>query len=246
MRRFFVRPEDVHGPELRLRQDETVHLARALRLGPGTCIVAFDGLGHEYEATVERLGDAEVLCRIVRQREARAAHTLSIALGQGLPKADTFEWIIQKTTELGVAEIVPLLTDRVVPHMAARRIDAKVTRWQKLAREACKQCGRSAVPRLSPPTALETFCLTFSQVDLKLLLWERAGTRPLRPILEACGPIASAALIIGPEGGLTRAEVDRGESYGFCVVSLGERIMRTETASMAMVALLQYLFGDLG
>lgn len=246
MRRFFVRPEDVNGSELRLREDEAAHLVRVLRLRPGSSIVAFDGLGRDYEAMIQRSTEAEVVCRIVRQRYTQPAQVVSIALGQGLPKADTFEWIIQKTTELGITEIVPLLTERVVPQLAARAVDRKVARWEKLAREACKQCERSVIPRLSPPLPLESFYLTFQQADLKLICWEGAGTRRLQPILTACGPIASVAIVIGPEGGLTAAEVRKGESYGFCIAGLGERILRTETASMTIIALLQYHFGDLG
>lgn len=246
MRRFFVRPEDVGGLELRLQGDEAAHLLHALRLRPGTPIVAFDGLGHEYVATIERLDEDEVICRITCQRDSPHAQGVSITLGQGLPKGDKFEWVIQKTTELGVTELVPLLTERVVPRLSAHHTGAKRVRWERLAREACKQCGRSAVPRLSSPMSLDTFCMTFQQADLRLLLWEEERRRRLRTILGASGQVTSVAIIIGPEGGLTPTEVARGESYGFLAVSLGERILRTETASMTIVALLQHRFGDLG
>lgn len=246
MRRFFVRSEDVRGPELRLRGDEATHLCRALRLGPGMSIVAFDGLGHEYVATIERLEEEDVLCQITCQRDTQHTQKLSITLGQGLPKRDKFEWVIQKTTELGVTELVPLLTERVVPRLSAHHLGTKRARWEKLAREACKQCGRAAVPSFSAPMSLDTFCMTFQQADLKLVLWEGEERRRLRTVLAASGQIASAAIIVGPEGGLTPEEVARGESYGFLATGLGERILRTETAGMAVVALLQYHFGDLG
>jgi 16S rRNA (uracil1498-N3)-methyltransferase len=246
MRRFFVRPEDVSEPELRLRGDEAAHLLHALRLRPGTSIVTFDGLGREYVATIERLDEDEVICHITCERGSPHAQGISIALGQGLPKGDKFEWIIQKTTELGVTELVPLLTERAVPRLSGPRVSAKRVRWDRLAREACKQCGRSVVPRLYSPMSLDTFCMTFRQADLRLLLWEEERGRRLRTVLGAAPQVASAAIIIGPEGGLTPTEVVRGESYGFLTVGLGERILRTETASMAVVALLQHRFGDLG
>lgn len=246
MRRFFVRPEDVGARELRLQGDEAVHLGRVLRLGPGMQIVAFDGHGHEYVATVERLEAGSIVCQIVRESDVQLTQTVSITLGQGLPKVDKFEWVIQKTTELGVAALVPLITERVIPQLSARHVSTKVARWEKLAREACKQCGRSTVPRLYPPMSLETFFATFQSADLKLVLWEGEETQRLRTVLAASERVVSVAIVIGPEGGLAPREVARGESYGFAVVGLGERILRTETASMVAVALLQHRFGDLG
>jgi 16S rRNA (uracil1498-N3)-methyltransferase len=246
MRRFFVRPEDVGERELRLRADEATHLVRVLRLGPGAQIIAFDGVGREYVAMVERLEANHVVCQIMRQREVRHSQTVSIALGQGLPKVDKFEWVIQKTTELGVAEIVPLMTERVIPQISARYMTTKVARWEKLAREACKQSRRPAVPRVYPPMSLDTYFTTFQHSALKLVFWEGEETRRLRTVLDAAAPVASAAIVVGPEGGLTPQEVSRGQSHGFLVVGLGEPILRTETASIVAVALLQYHFGALG
>jgi 16S rRNA (uracil1498-N3)-methyltransferase len=246
MRRFFVRSEDVGDRQLRLRGDEAQHLTRVLRLGPGAQVVVFNGHGHEYVTEVERLEDDGVVCRILCQTEAQPTQVVSITLGQGLPKAEKFAWVIQKTTELGVSEIVPLLTERVVPRLSQRHFAAKVGRWERLAREACKQSGRAAVPRLWPPTPLETFLASCQSAALKLVLWEGERTRPLRAVLAASEPVASAAVVVGPEGGLTPEEVARGAAYGFLPVGLGKRILRTETAGLLVVALLQYRFGDLG
>jgi 16S rRNA (uracil1498-N3)-methyltransferase len=246
MRRFFVRPEDVGAHELRLQGDEVAHLTRVLRSGPGVQIVAFDGLGREFVATVERVEGDSAVCQIICQRDVRPTQTVSITVGQGLPKVDKFEWVIQKATELGAAAIVPLMTARAVPQLGASHLPAKLARWEKLAREACKQCGRATVPRLHPVMSLPTFFTTFQRSDLKLVLWEGEKTDRLRSVLAASAPAASAAVVIGPEGGLTPEEVAQGESYGFVAVRLGERILRTETASIVAVALLQHHFGDLG
>jgi 16S rRNA (uracil1498-N3)-methyltransferase len=246
MRRFFVRPEDVEGHELRLRGDEVNHLARVLRLGRGAQVVVFNGQGHEYVAMVERFEADGVVCRILCDTEVQPTRAVSITLGQGLPKAEKFAWVIQKTTELGVSEIVPLLTERVVPHVSQDHIATKVGRWEKLAREACKQSGRATVPNLWPPTPLQTFFTSFQSAGLKLVLWEGDHRRALRTVLAASEPVASVAVVVGPEGGLTAQEVARGEAYGFLTVGLGNRILRTETAGLIAVALLQYQFGDLG
>ena len=246
MRRFFVRPEDVGKQELRLRGDEADHLTRVLRLGPGTQVVIFDGCGHEYLTLVERIEAKGVVCRILQDVEQQSPPIVSITLGQGLPKAEKFDWVIQKTTELGVSDIVPLITARVIPHISAPYMARKVGRWEKLAREACKQSGRAAVPHLWPPTPLEAFLASRQSAELKLVLWEGEDTRRLRTVLAASAPVGSVAVVVGPEGGLTSQEVARGEDSGFLAVGLGKRILRTETAGVVAVALLQYQFGDLG
>jgi 16S rRNA (uracil1498-N3)-methyltransferase len=246
MRRFFVRPEDIGEVALRLRGDEADHLVRVLRLGPGAQIMAFDGHGHEYMALVERLEGDSVVCQILHHTAAQPAHLLSIVLGQGLPKAEKFEWVIQKSTELGVSEIVPVITARVVPRISPRQLPAKADRWEKLARAACKQSRRATVPQLWPPTPLESFLSTFQNADLKFMLWEREDRQLLRTVLTAAERVASVAVLVGPEGGFTTQEVARGEGYGFRVVGLGRRILRTETAAVVAVAILQYQFGDLG
>ena len=246
MRRFFVRPDDVSTQELRLRGDEADHLTRVLRLGPGAQVIVFDGCGHEYVTVVEGLETDGVVCRILFDTTPQSPPTVSITLGQGLPKAEKFDWVIQKTTELGVSDIAPLITDRVIPHLSGSHLARKVDRWQKLAREACKQSGRARVPHVHPPTPVEAFLASCQSAELKLVLWEREETRLLRTVLASSAAVASVAVVVGPEGGLTPQEVACGEAYGFLATGLGKRILRTETAAVVAVALLQHRFGDLG
>lgn len=246
MRRFFVRPEDVEPTELRLMGTEALHLRRVLRLQAGAHITAFDGVGHEYEAVVAELTDDAVRCRILQMHAREPAEGLSIILGQGMPKAEKFDWVIQKTTELGVTEIVPLITEYTVPRLAPQGVATKLSRWERIAREACKQCGRSVMPKLWPPTRLADFYATFQGNELKLVVWEGERTRSLRSTLAITSAITSVAIVIGPEGGLAPSEVAAGEAFGFHSVGLGQRVLRTETASLVAVALLQYRFGDLG
>ena len=246
MRRFLVLPEDIGQERLRLTGGEAAHLTRVLRLGPGAQVMAFDGAGHEYAAVVERLEAGSVICRIRQQVTVPPREAVQISLGQGLPRARKLEWVIQKTTELGVAEVVPLLTERSVPHVVERDSATKRERWDKIAREACKQCGRSAIPRVWAITALDDFFSAFQTADLKLLLWEGEHSRRLRQVLAQCEHVESVAVVVGAEGGFTSQEVAQAESYGFLPAGLGSRILRTETAGVVAVSLLQYLFGDLG
>jgi 16S rRNA (uracil1498-N3)-methyltransferase len=246
MRRFFVRPDDVGTQELRLRGDEAKHLTRVLRLGPGAQVVAFDGCGHEYVTVVECLHSEGVICRIMHDAPSAAPPGVTITLGQGLPKAEKFDWVIQKTTELGVSEIAPLITARVIPQISEARLAGKIRRWQRLILEACKQCGRVTAPSIGAPLPLEAFYNSCHNAELKLVLWEGEEKRRLRTVLAAVGPVASVAVVVGPEGGLTADEVALGEAYGFAAVGLGKRIVRTETAAVVAVAILQHHFGDLG
>jgi 16S rRNA (uracil1498-N3)-methyltransferase len=245
MRRFFVRPENVGPSQLCLAGDEVGHLVRVLRLGPGAHIRAFDGRGREYVAVVKQVAADRVLCDILQRLEA-VATAVSISLGQGLLKAEKFEWVIQKTTELGVADVVPLLTQRSVPRLAGSRAAAKQARWEKIAREACKQSGRAAIPRLWPPTPLPDFFTAFQGADVKLMFWEGEKRRRLKAVVSAYEGAATVAVVVGPEGGLTSQEAAQGEAYGFLAVGLGERILRAETAGLLAVALLQHHFGDFG
>jgi 16S rRNA (uracil1498-N3)-methyltransferase len=221
-------------------------LVRVLRLGPGEQVIVFDGCGHEYVTVVECVKAEGVVCRILVEAGPPSPPPVSITLAQGLPKAEKFDWIIQKATELGVVDIAPVITERVIPHFSGARMGRKVERWQKLAREACKQCGRATVPHLRAPTGLEAFFASDQSVELKLVLWEEEDTRLLRTVLAAAAPVASVAVVVGPEGGLTPGEVACGEAYGFLATGLGKRILRTETAAVVAVALLQHRFGDLG
>lgn len=246
MPRFLVQPEDVGQEALRLTSEEAAHLVRVLRLGPGARITAFDGVGHEYEAVVSQVDGESVECLILHHHQVPSSPTVGIVLGQGLPKARKLEWVIQKTVELGVAEIVPLRTVRAVPQLFGSSTATKHARWEKIAREACKQSGHIRLPRIWPITDLEEFFTTFRTVPLKLLLWEGERTRSLRQVLEGHEPVASVAVVVGPEGGFDAEEIARGVSYGFLPVGLGSRILRTETAGLVMVSLLQYRFGDLG
>ena len=246
MLRFFVRPDDVERSTLRLSGHEAVHLVRVLRLGPGARISAFDGHGCEYVAVVDQVEADQVRCQILQQTAAAPPTSVSISLGQGLPKAEKFDWVIQKATELGVAQIVPLLTERTVPQLRGSRLATRQVRWQRIAREACKQSGQATVPHLWPPTSLEEFFVALQAAEVKLIFWEGEKRQRLKAVLKADEQPATAAVVVGPEGGLTPAEVAQGESYGFLPVGLGERILRTETASLIAVALLQHRFGDLG
>ena len=244
MRRFTIAPERISGDRVAFDADETRHLVRVLRLGPGDVVTATDGRGGAWAVRLLTLGD-EATGTIVGAASLAAESPLAIALVQAVPKSDRMDAIVRATTELGVARILPALTERTVVHLDAAQGGARARRWQRVAREATKQCGRAVVPIVEAPRPLAEWIASEQGADLRLCFWETEGA-PLSRVLERCDRPRSASVIVGPEGGLTRDEVASASSAGYVAVTLGERILRTDTAGPAIVAMLQYALGDLG
>jgi 16S rRNA (uracil1498-N3)-methyltransferase len=244
MRRFAIAPERLVDGRVTFDALETRHLARVLRLGPGDTVVASDGAGHDYTVRLEvvRPRAAGVVIGVA---DSAAESPLAITLVQGLPKGDKLESIVRAATELGVARIVPAITARTVVRLAERQTAARVTRWQRVAREAAKQSGRRVVPDVTLPRSLDACLDTAREVDLALCLWERE-TSSLGAALSTTREPRRVAVMIGPEGGLDRREADAARARGWRVVGLGARILRTETAGPAIIAILQSRWGDFG
>jgi 16S rRNA (uracil1498-N3)-methyltransferase len=230
MHRFTIAPERLQGDRVTFDREETRHLARVLRLVPGDVVLATDGAGREFRVRVEALGveaSGTLLASAVRAVES----PLAVTLLQGVPKGDKMETIVRACTELGVARIRPILTERT-------------RRWQRVAREAAKQCGRAVVPDVDVPVPLAQ-ALDGDHGDIGLCLWE-AAIVSLAQTLEACAtPPRSLTVVVGPEGGLARDEIDAARARGFAAVGLGPRILRTETAAPALLAVVQSRYGDL-
>jgi 16S rRNA (uracil1498-N3)-methyltransferase len=244
MRRFAIAPERVVDGRVTFDARQTRHLARVLRLGPGDTVVASDGAGHDYTVRLEAVRPRATGV-VVGLADAAADSPLAITLVQGLPKGDKLEAIVRAATELGVARVAPALTARTVVRLAERQAAARLARWQRVAREAAKQCGRSAAPEVTPTRALAA-CLDEARgADLALCLWEGQAPPLAAALAEAASP-RRIAVLVGPEGGLEESEVDAARAHGWRVVGLGARILRTETAGPAIIAILQSRWGDLG
>lgn len=243
--KFHVRPEAVSGDRVVFDAEEARHLGRVLRLRPGEVVQAVDGKGGEFTVRLESLQGREAVGRILSRSDRLTESPLAITLAQGIPKGDKMEWIVRTVTELGAARVVPLLTERVIVRLPSSRWRERQRRWQRVAKEAAKQCGRSVIPAVEPVLSLEEFIAEGLATELALCLWE--GERQgLRGILDSVsGTPASALLVVGPEGGLAVSEVELLRGHGLRTAGLGPRILRTETAGPVGVALLQARFGDL-
>lgn len=243
MNRFLIRPEAMSGERVIFDARETHHLARVLRLRAGDVVQAADGRGQEFTVRLTRVGRGSAEGEILGRAARGADSPLSLTLVQGLPKGDTLDGIIRMATELGVARIVPVITERTVVRAEAARWGARLARWQRIAREATKQSGRAVVPDVAPPVPLAAWLAGEPERGLFVCFWE-GSTRSLAALPP--GPTARATVLVGPEGGLTAAEAAAVERAGALVVGLGPRILRAETAGPVALALIQSRYGDLG
>ena len=245
MRRFTITPERISGDRVVFDAGETRHLARVLRLRPGDEVIAADGRGHAYRVRIVTLGETAT-GTIVGPAPAAEESGLAITLVQGVPKGALMETVIRATTELGVSRILPALTARTVVRRDSAAWRDRARRWQRIAQEATKQCGRARVPSVESPRPLSVWLDGDDEPDLRLCLWEGGGTPLRRLVDDLTRRPRGVSIVVGPEGGLTADEVSQAGSAGYTIVTLGHRILRTETAAVAAVALLQYTLGDLG
>lgn len=227
--------------ELELPVPAVEHLVRVLRLAAGAEITLFNGDGNDYPATLLDAGRHGVRVRIAAPRPNTADSPLALTLAQGVARGDKMDLVVQKATELGVTRVVPLLTERSEVRLDAARGAKRHAHWRAVAASACEQCGRARLPEILPATPLAAWLSALGDDDalrLALLPVARQSLRQCRP------SAAGAVLVVGPEGGLGVRDVAALEAAGFSGLSLGPRILRTETAGLAALAALQALYGD--
>ena len=241
MRRFTLQPDQLAGGRVTFDADESRHLSRVLRLRPGDTVIASDGAGRDYTVRLEAVGEA-ARGTVIAEAAGVPESPLAITLVQGVPKGNKMEAIVRAATELGVTRFRPALCERTIVRLEPARWRDRARRWQRVAREAAKQSGRAIVPEVELPRPLAE-CLG-TAADLALCLWEGGG-EPLGTLLAGAAIARSATVVVGPEGGLALAEVEAARAAGLRIVSLGHRILRTETAGPAIVAILQSRLGDL-
>jgi len=238
-RRFFVPHKLEPNGVAVLTPDQAHHLRNVLRLRAGQEVELFDGTGLGYSGTIQCRG-SEIHIGPLRKMESLRAPGTALVLAAALIKPDRFEWILQKGTELGVEQFVPLETTYSAVRIPQARLEAKMDRWQRIVREACKQSRRVTIPGVHAPLPLAAL-LTAPEYSpyVRFLLHEKAP-EPISAGLKPEGPVL---LCVGPEGGWDTAEVGAAEDAGYRIVSMGTRILRAETAALAALAIFQFLLG---
>jgi 16S rRNA (uracil1498-N3)-methyltransferase len=238
--RFFVPTGSLQGDQVVITGEPYHHLRNVLRVKAGTVVLLLDGFGACCEVELEKLQADHATTRMIRSWQEKDA-TLPITLLQALPKGDKFDLVLQKGTELGVSCFQPLETAHAIPNLNAARLIKRMQRWRRIVSEAARQSRRTFLPEVKPLQNLRTV-LKETSCDLRLVLWE-AGSVPLAEVLPKAPP-TGVRLLIGPEGGFSVTEITAITAAGFQAVHLGPRVLRTETAGLAVTPILQYLYGD--
>jgi len=236
--RFFISPEQVSGTRILISGEDVRHIATVLRMKAGEELLLCDGQGTEYAARITTAGKTEIVAEITGQSQ-RSLHSPRLVLGQGLPKSDKMDWIVQKATELGVASIIPIVTERTI--LKVRDEEKRVSRWRKIAREAAMQSNRPDIPVVADIVPFAKLLGTLNSEPETLLLfpWEE-GTQPLKDVLRPQRDAKKIVVLIGPEGGFSAKEAELAKGKGFHLVSLGRNILRTETAAIAALSMVGY------
>jgi 16S rRNA (uracil1498-N3)-methyltransferase len=243
--RFYAHPSQRHGSTIRLAAEESHHLAGVLRLAEDARVFVFDGEGLEWECEIRRIAKGEVELEITRQLDDPVESPLDLTLAQALIKGDKLDWVVQKSTELGVSRIVPLITDHSEVRLIGDRAEQRLRRYERISLEALKQCGRRRLVKIVEPITLADFCTGEAANEARgsNLIFSERGGRSLQDI--AGHPVNKINLFVASEGGWSKREMEMAQASHFFPVSLGPRILRTETAAIVAVTLTQSLLGDI-
>ncbi|NOZ69391.1 MAG: 16S rRNA (uracil(1498)-N(3))-methyltransferase [Deferribacteres bacterium] len=272
MIRIFLPPEELASGRIIITGENARHLALVLRVQPGETLTALDGRGFRYECRVVSVHKKEVVAEVIRKESYSAESSISITLAQGIPKGEKMDIIVQKSTELGVSKIIPLITERSLVRHTHR-----VARWRKIALAASQQSGRAKIPEVESPRDFMEFLRSQAAYDhpalhpfpprdeidsgnlppqeekgkaegglLKIIFAEGHEERNLKKLLRSFGGTGKVTLLVGPEGGFSGAEAEYAVRTGFIRASLGPRILRTETAPLSAISIIQYELGDMG
>lgn len=247
MHRFMVAPEQIQDKRITLTGEDHKHLSQVLRLGPGDIIGVFDGSGMEYEARLIKVDKAEALAEILSSRLSDTEPRLRVTLFQGIPKGEKMDWIVQKAVELGVYQVIPVITQHTVVKLDQKERQKKAERWNRIAREAAKQCKRAFVPQVLTPVSLDEMLKLRDNYDAAVLLYENEQKKCLKELMicYTINKIGDIALFVGPEGGFSSLEVDKCFQNGFAVAGLGKRILRSETAAISGLSIIMYEMGEM-
>jgi 16S rRNA (uracil1498-N3)-methyltransferase len=247
MRRFFIDRSAIVDGVAVIEGELFRHLVKVLRLKSGARIALADGQGGEFAGVLASLEKERAIVRIEETLAAVASGAApAITLIQGVPKGERMEMILQKGTELGVAGFVPFLSSRTILRLSGDKAAERVRRWERIVMEAARQSRRPDIPEVCGIVAFADAVASARQ-EMKLILWEGESERGLKEVVERTSPPpSSVAVLVGPEGGLSAEEAREARASGFLPVTLGPRILRTETTGLAVLSILQYAWGDVG
>ena len=247
MRYFFIKPAALLKPTVAIDGSEARHIKNVLRLKPGDPIRLFDGEGFEYEAMIHRLVADRVELKIIQKFPGTKESPLQIAVAQALLKAKKMDRLLRHLCELGLTQWIPFTSKRSIPKPGEKRMPARVERWNRIIKESSKQCRRARLPGINKTLAFEEVLDYGLSCDWMVAFYENESAS-LNSIISQAAPAhpRKILMIMGPEGGFSDQEITEARTAGCLVAGLGPRILRAETATIAAITLVQYLFGDMG
>ncbi|MBM4278214.1 MAG: 16S rRNA (uracil(1498)-N(3))-methyltransferase [Deltaproteobacteria bacterium] len=245
MPRFYIPNPQIEEDLLTIKGNEARHIRRVLRLRAGDEVIVFNGSGNEYKGRIFKEEPTSVVIKVGDPFSSKEESPVEITLAQSLLKGEKMDYLIQKATELGVREIIPFFSSRSVPLLDRSKKLERHRRLERIAIEASKQCGRGFISKIERLCDYSEMLSLASRESLRLILWEKEGSR-LKEVLRESKDKKRIFFIVGPEGGMSQEEVEESKGMGFVPVYMGERILRAETASLCLLSILQYEWGDIG
>lgn len=240
MHRFFIPKEQINKTEITISGSDFNHIKNVLRMKEKDQIEAFDPLGKTYIAEIFQIEEKTIKAKIIEEKKEDNEPKISITLAQALPKSKKMDLIIQKGTELGIKEFIPVISERTIPKIEEKE-DKKISHWGKIAKEASEQSGRAVIPRIKNLHTFDEVLKSSKDYDLALIPWEGEKESSLKTILKENSP-KKILLIIGPEGGFSSREIEKAKELKVKPITLGKTILRTETASLVAVSQILYEF----
>ena len=246
MKRLLVEDIAPSLDRLTITGKEARYINKVLRMKKGHEVIIMDGKGRSFECTIEKVSYQAVTVRVIEPIPPQPPSPIAITLCQALIKSQAMDYVIQKATELGVGAIQVFFSERTVIKIEPAHTAAKINRWKEIMKSSCRQCNRADLPSLEPPVPFQEMVESAPQSEiLKILLWENEETVKLKEIVNRTSPPPRIWAVVGPEGGFTPDEIDAARESGFQIVSLGNRILRAETAVLSLLSIIQYEWGDL-
>lgn len=243
MQKFLINPELINEDTAEILGQDARHILRVLRLSPGNVLDLTDGQGTDYRGTIRDTGKDRVTIRLDEKSASRTESPLHLTVCSGMLKHQKMDDVIKTLTQIGIREWIPFFCERAVPTPDAKRLTKRSDRWRIIARESLKQCRRSRLVDIRSPLSFREILELAPDYDHRIAFWEEGG-RPLSRLSASKGR-NRAIILIGPEGGFSKEEIDRAAQAGFHTYSLGPRILRAETAAVAAAALVQHRLGDI-
>ncbi len=245
MPRFFVEANQITEDKIEITGQDVRHIRDVLRLDYNALIEVCDGAGTDYNCSIEEINKETIITKILNKMTSQSEPKTKVILFQSLIKGDKIEWVIQKTIEIGVSEIIPMQTTFCVSKMdQSKKADAKVKRWNKIAQSGAKQSGRGMIPKVTSPVTFGAALNLCKEMDLALIAYEKEDQENLRSQLQGLEG-KTIGVLIGPEGGFSKEEIEKAEKAGVKAITLGPRILRSETASITLVSNILYELGEM-